>query len=90
MNILHYLNVIIGFSLVILILSIVTSFAAQAWLLLFKTKGRAVGNGLTSMLEDIGFEKAFAKQNVDALLDKGSSIFGERLGGVLLIRPFNV
>lgn len=83
MDILHYLNVIIGFSLVMLLLSIVTSFAAQAWLLLFKTKGRAVGNGLSSMLEDIGFEKAFAKQNVDALLSKGSSIFGERFEGVL-------
>ena len=70
MNILHYLNVIIGFSLVMLLLSIVTGFAAQTWLILFKTKARAVGNGLTSMLEDIGFEKTFAKLNVDALLDK--------------------
>ena len=83
MNILHYLNVIIGFSLVMLLLSIITSFAAQAWLIIFKTKARAVGNGLTSMLEDIGFKKALAKQNVNALLDKDSSIFGERLGGVL-------
>lgn len=83
MSILHYLNVIIGFSLVMLLLSIVTSFSAQAWLLLFKTKGRAVGRGLTSMLQDIGFDKAFAKQNVDALLDKGSSIFGERFEGAL-------
>jgi hypothetical protein len=83
MNMLHYLNVIIGFSLVMLLLSIVTSFAAQAWLVLFKTKARAVGNGLTRMLEDIGFEKSYAKLNVDALLDKGSSIFGERLGGIL-------
>lgn len=83
MNMLHYLNVIIGFSLVMLLLSIVTSFAAQAWLILFKTKARAVGNGLTRMLEDIGFEKSYAKLNVDALLDKGSSIFGERLGGIL-------
>ncbi|MEI7869964.1 MAG: hypothetical protein WCI11_18910 [Candidatus Methylumidiphilus sp.] len=83
MNILHYLNVIIGFSLVMLLLSIVTSFAAQMWLVLFKTKGRAVGNGLASMLEDIGFEKPIAKQNVDDLLNKGSSIFGERFAGVL-------
>lgn len=83
MNILHYLNVIIGFSLVMLLLSIVTGFAAQAWLILFKTKSRAVGNGLTKMLEDIGFEKTFAKLNVDALLDTGSSIFGEKLGGFL-------
>ena len=83
MNILHYLNVIIGFSLVMLLLSIVTSFAAQVWLILFKTKARAIGNGLTSMLEDIGFEKAFAKLNVDALLDKGSSIFGKRVEGIL-------
>lgn len=83
MNILHYLNVIIGFSLVMLLLSIITSFAAQAWLIIFKTKARAVGNGLTSMLEDIGFEKAYAKLNVDALLDKGNSIFGKKLGGIL-------
>lgn len=83
MNILHYLNVIIGFSLVMLLLSIVTSFVAQAWLLLIRKKGRAVGSGLMSMLEDIGFDKTFAKKNVDALLDKGSSIFGERFEGVL-------
>jgi hypothetical protein len=66
-----------------LLLSIVTTFAAQTWVLIFKTKGRAVGNGLASMLEEIGFEKAFAKQNVDALLNKGSSIFGKEFGGVL-------
>lgn len=83
MNILHYLNVLIGFSLVMLLLSIVTTFAAQTWVLIFKTKGRAVGNGLASMLEEIGFEKTFAKQNVDALLNKGSSIFGKKFGGVL-------
>ena len=83
MNILHYLNVLIGFSLVMLLLSIVTTFAAQTWVLIFKTKGRAVGNGLASMLEEIGFEKAFAKQNVDALLNKGSSIFGKKFGGAL-------
>ena len=83
MNILHYLNVIIGFSLIMLLLSIVTTFAAQTWVLIFKTKSRAVGNGLTSMLEEMGFEKAFAKQNVDALLNKGSSIFGKKFGGVL-------
>lgn len=83
MNILHYLNVLIGFALVMLLLSIVTTFAAQTWVLIFKTKGRAVGNGLASMLEEIGFEKVFAKQNVDALLNKGSSIFGNKFGGVL-------
>lgn len=83
MNILHYLNVLIGFSLVMLLLSIVTSFAAQTWLVFFKTKARAVGNGLTSMLEDIGLEKNFAKLNVNALLDKGNSILGERVEGVL-------
>jgi hypothetical protein len=83
MNVLHYLNVLIGFSLVMLLLSVVTSFAAQTWLLLLKTKSRAVGNGLTSLLEEIGFEKAFAKQHVDALLDRGSSIFGKKFGGAL-------
>ena len=83
MNILHYLNVLIGFSLVMLLLSVVTSFAAQTWLLLLKTKSRAVGNGLASMLEEIGFEKAFAKRHVDALLDRGSSIFGKKFGGAL-------
>jgi hypothetical protein len=35
------------------------------------------------MLEDIGFEKVLAKRQVDALLNKGSSIFGKKLGGVL-------
>ncbi|TKB60807.1 MAG: hypothetical protein E8D48_12680 [Nitrospira sp.] len=83
MNILHYLNVLIGFSLVMLLLSVVTSFAAQTWLLLLKTQSRAVGNGLVGMLEDIGLEKALATQQVDALLNKGSSIFGRKLGGVL-------
>jgi len=83
MNVLHYLNVLIGFSLVMLLLSVVTSFAAQTWLLLLKTKSRAVGNGLASMLEDIGFEKTLATRQVDALLNKGSSIFGKKLGGVL-------
>lgn len=83
MNILHYVNVIIGFSLVMLLLSIVTTFAAQTWVLLFKTKGRAVGNGLAGMLEEIGFDKDFAKQNVDALLNTGSSIFGKKFGGSL-------
>lgn len=83
MNILHYLNVIIGFSLVMLLLSIVTSFAAQAWLIIFRTKSRAVGNGLTGMLEDIGLERNFARLNVNALLDKGNSIFPERLDGIL-------
>ncbi len=83
MNILHYLNVLIGFSLVMLLLSVVTSFAAQTWLLLLKTQSRAVGNGLAGMLEDIGLEKALATQQVDALLNKGSSIFGKKLGGVL-------
>jgi len=38
MNILHYLNVIIGFSLVMLLLSIVISFVAQTWLIIFKTQ----------------------------------------------------
>ena len=66
-----------------LLLSVVTSFAAQTWLLLLKTKSRAVGNGLAGMLEDIGLEKALATQQVDALLNKGSSIFGKKLGGVL-------
>jgi hypothetical protein len=83
MNVLHHLNVLIGFSLVMLLLSVVTSFAAQTWLLLLKTKSRAVGNGLASMLEEIGLEKAFATRHVDALLDRGSSIFGKKLGGVL-------
>ena len=66
-----------------LLLSVVTSFAAQTWLLLLKTKSRAVGNGLAGMLEDIGLEKALATQQVDALLNKGSSIFGKKLGGAL-------
>jgi hypothetical protein len=83
MNILHYLNVLIGFSLVMLLLSVVTSFAAQTWLYLLKTKSRAVGNGLASTLEEIGFEKALAKRHVDALLNRGSSIFGKKFGGAL-------
>ena len=83
MNMLHYVNVAIGFSLVMLLLSVVTSFAAQSWLLLLKTKSRAVGNGLASILEDIGLEKALAKRQVDALLDRGNSLFGKKLGGVL-------
>jgi hypothetical protein len=83
MNILHYVNVLIGFSLVMLLLSVVTSFAAQTWLLLLKTKSRAVGNGLANILEEIGLEKVFAKRHVDALLDRGSSIFGKQFGGAL-------
>ncbi|NOU12212.1 MAG: hypothetical protein HOO98_19675 [Nitrospira sp.] len=82
MNLLHYLNVLIGFSLVMLLLSVVTSFAAQTWLYLLRTKSRAVGNGLVSMLEDIGIEKALATRQVDALLHTGSSIFWKRLGGM--------
>jgi len=78
MNVLHYLNVTIGFSLVMLLLSIVTGFAAQSCLVLYKAKARAVGNGLTNMLEDIGFEKKIAKQNVYALLDKKNATFGDR------------
>ena len=83
MNLLHYLNVLIGFSLVMLLLSVVTSFAAQTWLLLLKTQSRAVGNGLASMLVEMGFEQAFAKRQVDALLNTGSSIFGKKVGSVL-------
>jgi hypothetical protein len=70
MNILHFLNVLIGFSLIMLILSIVTSSAAQVFLVLLNTKARAVGNGLTGMLEEIGLDKDMARLNVNALLDK--------------------
>jgi len=83
MNVLHYLNVIIGFSLVMLVLSMVTSITAQMWLSLFKTKAREVGNGLTNLLVDIGLEKADAKLKVNQLLDTGSSLLGEKLGGML-------
>lgn len=83
MNILHYLNVIIGFSLVMLLLSIITGFATQSWLILFRAKGRAIGNGLAGILENIGLENKSAKLTVDALLDKGNSIFGEKFGRFL-------
>ncbi len=83
MSMLHYVNVAIGFSLVMLLLSVVTGFAVQTWLYVLRTKSRAVGNGLVSLLEDIGFDNALATRQVNALLNKGSSIFGKKLGGAL-------
>jgi hypothetical protein len=83
MNVLHYLNVAIGFCLVMLLLSIVTGFVAQAWLTTFRTKARAVGRGLTNILVDIGVGKEDANLTVDELLDKDPSIFGERLTRLL-------
>jgi hypothetical protein len=84
MNILHYLNVIIGFSLVMLLLSIVTSLTAQFWLVLFKTKARAVGNGLSSILQDIGLAESVARQKVNDLLDNKSPLFGKNKWEVIL------
>jgi hypothetical protein len=57
MNILNYLNVIIGFSLVMLILSIVTGSITQTCLTIFKIKSKEVYKSLEKILLDIGLEK---------------------------------
>ena len=83
MNILHYLNVIIGFSLVMLLLSIITSFIAQGWLALLKTKVRAVQRVFIRILVDIGLEENDAKEQIDSFFIKDDfvrfSLFGKPL-----------
>jgi hypothetical protein len=49
MDILHYLNVLIGFSMVMLVLSVVTGSAAQAWLLFWEEQTIAVNETLTKL-----------------------------------------
>jgi hypothetical protein len=70
MDILHFLNVLIGFSLVILLLSLVTGSIAQACLVLLRTKTRAVGKGLVSMMEDIG---PSTKKDVDSSTEEDNA-----------------
>ena len=67
-NILHFLNVLIGFSLVMLLLSIVTSTAAQAILVALRVRSRLVGRGLSGLLEDLGFDPEVARVQVSGLL----------------------
>ena len=72
MDILHFLNVIIGFSLVMLVLSIITSGAAQAVLVAFNTRTREITSGLSGLLMDVGtnqtIDKKYAKAIIDGLL----------------------
>lgn len=83
MDILHYLNVAIGFSMVMLVLSMVTGAAAQTWLMIGRTKALAVGNDLQNLLIGLGIKEEFARKYVNTLSDvteSGSQAYAQCKG----------
>lgn len=68
MDILHFLNVLIGFSLVMLVLSIITGGAAQAVLVFLNTRTRAIADGLAGLLVGVGINKTIDKKYAMAII----------------------
>lgn len=69
MDILHYLNVLIGFSMVMLVLSVVTGSAAQAWLLFIRKQRIVVNEMLTNLLKEVDIKEENAKNLINEILD---------------------